>query len=213
MKLRAFFVILSLLTCVGLLFSGLEAAPAVAVSPMSAPSKIGPAGLLEEKVVVSFGGEEVRTYTNGPARSGYLGPTDHLQCMVYGVESRKIRQFKVKKHGVFSGNVKMLCGSATTSGYRHIAARHQKDWFKKLNWLKNKNVSGWDHYMFSAVKGALANPTKIKRQKGNKICYQGTVHRELWVNRKLKKKDSYTMKVILSTNHKRVITAYPGGTC
>ena len=119
----------------------------------------------------------------------------------------------MKASGKFSGKVKMLCGKPPSSGYSHIAAGHQNDWFQKYNWLKNKDVSGWDHYMFAMVKGTLLNPTHIKRQRGSKICYQGNVYRELRVNGKLKKHDTYVMKVVLSTNYKRVITAYPGGRC
>ncbi|WP_449282244.1 hypothetical protein [Leucobacter sp.] len=87
----------------------------------------------------------------------------------------KLATYKVKDHGAFSGNVKLLCGTSKGSGYRHINYRHKKDWFKKLNWKKNETEANWDLFMKSSVKAILRAPLSVYTQKDSKRCYQSTV--------------------------------------
>ncbi len=133
-----------------------------------------------------------------------------MQCMVWGNSKWKLATYKVKAHGTFTGKVKLLCGTKTGSGYRHIDHRHKKDWFKKLNWKKNESEANWDLFMKRSVKAILKAPLNVYVQKGSKLCYQSKVTQTHIKKGKIVDQRTWNAAVVLSKNHKTIITAYPG---
>lgn len=135
----------------------------------------------------------------------------HMQCMVYGIEKYQIASYSFARQGSFSGKIKLLCGTARTHGYRHIESRHKKQWVEVVKWDGRRSASAWDDLMKAVVKGNLAKPKNVYRYKGNKMCFEGsaTSWRKDSRGRVIAQKN-WNTAVVVSTNLKRVITAYPG---
>ncbi len=134
-----------------------------------------------------------------------------MQCIVWQDAGFQIASYSVKRQGSFSGKIKLMCGSAGTQGYRHIEAKHKKQWVQLVTWDNRSSASSWDNVMMRVVKGSLKNPTRVYSQKGNKMCFESaaTSWRKDGRGRVVSQK-TWTTAVVVSKNYKRVITAYPG---
>ncbi|TDP95913.1 hypothetical protein EDF62_0608 [Leucobacter luti] len=134
-----------------------------------------------------------------------------MQCMVYKFEKYQIASYSFARQGSFNGKIKLLCGTPSTSGYRHIEKGHKKSWTKIVLWDGRRSASAWDNLMRDVVKGNLARPTNVYRYKGNKMCFEGSLNSWRKDRRgRVVAQKRWNTAVVVSTNYKRVITAYPG---
>ncbi len=106
-------------------------------------------------------------------------------------------------------SIDLKCGfhddvRATGSGYKHIAAGHQKDWQAKLDQIGDARYS-WDDVMASGVYAAMTYPEYTTAQAGQKRCAYGIL--VYLTNKGIQQQFEPT--VVWSENNKLIITAIP----
>ena len=149
----------------------------------------------------------------GPGRGAVqfsLSPNHHVNCMLYKFPRHPIKSFTFKAQGRFSGKLRMLCGTDSGSGYRHINYKHKAQWIKKMNFHPGQRESNWDRFMFGATQSTLDNPVKVTAKKGSKLAFGGRVIQKKIVRGKVVKQTTWDTCVIVSKNQKTIITSYVG---
>ncbi|MEN2741249.1 hypothetical protein ABCS02_25980 [Microbacterium sp. X-17] len=115
------------------------------------------------------------------------------------------------------GDVDLLCGTETTSGFKHIRDRHQWGQIGSPNgWetvrasasgaLGYQSPQSWDEYMIHAVHDTLdyANPYPAVNQEQQKVCFSAPFH--IWKGTQIYA--SYYANTVLSKSNYIVITAF-----
>lgn len=101
------------------------------------------------------------------------------------------------------GTVNLRCGDSA-SGYVHIRSRHATSWANQMG-----GPGLWDDYMVWATTNALASPSMVKPQPGNKNCYTTPISVYRTVDGKPKFWKVFNPSVVVSVNNKKVITSIP----
>ena len=139
-------------------------------------------------------------------RSRLINVYEWGQCYVFNNETLVLERHTAPTGTVSPGSYALQCGTPTQHGYRHIENEHQAQWEQKR--ISFSVGGSWDDLMNGMVKLALNNPQYSKIQAGSKACYQGTYPVQ-W--------SPYcpwqSVTVIVSTNNKRIITAFPALHC
>lgn len=144
----------------------------------------------------------------GEATPRLLDPVDAVACAA-GRTSHEIRRIdNVKSYGKYKGgSVSLRCGTAT-AGYEHIKDRHERDWKNII--AKVGGGGKWDDLMFFTAVESLNAPDKTTDRLSGKLCYTAPIH---LLNQDMVPVYSFHPTIIISTNNKIVITAFPGGGC
>lgn len=138
-----------------------------------------------------------------------IDPVDHVQCKVRNNADHAIVKFSAKKvSGFAGGEITLKCGTATSSGYKHIQSGKQADWQARSN--QEGLGRAWDDMMAGVVSLTLSNPRTSTIQTGNKVCYSANF---ILRDKNGILKAQYDSRVIVSANNKIIITAIPGGGC
>jgi hypothetical protein len=138
-----------------------------------------------------------------------LDPVDAFQCNVSNNASHTVTWWTAKKTSTYAGGrIDLKCGTATTSGYKHIKARHQTDWQNRVN--QAGGGTAWDDLLNFSVAQAFKAPSSVVNQGSGKICYTTPI--------RLYKSNgtlitTYYPRAVLSSTNKILITAFPGGGC
>lgn len=171
----------------------------------------------EDSTVVGLVGDE-------PGITPYLfDPGDSLNCDLLNDANWTITNYfhyatdhpTTGNSWVPQGYTPLLCGTDTTSGFKHIRYRHQ--WGNTLHphsWEAFRQSAidagastafSWDDYMDKAIKDTLDFPYPYPSDQGNgKACF--SVDFYVWVGDEIY--SSWYANTILSVNNNRVITAY-----
>ena len=152
-----------------------------------------------------------------------LDPIDLAQCLTFDNANHGITNYNVYRFDrpngspwIAAGSLQLLCGTATTSGWKHIQSRHQYSTsFHPHAWesIRSQAISigatpsiQWDDYMDHAVQDSLDYPMPVPVDVGNdKACFSTLFH--IWVGSEVYA--SWFVNSIVSVNNRLVITAYP----
>lgn len=140
----------------------------------------------------------------GTVEARLLNPFDWLSCN----NPKDPRHVITSWNSKYQGKVALQCGSAKTSGYNHISARHKTEWQNLIT--RFGGGRSWDDFMAYVSISALNNPSAIYGAGFEKICYTAPIN---MINHKNGDKVTLSPSVIISSNNKIVITSYPGGKC
>lgn len=130
-------------------------------------------------------------------------------CFTFNNEKFTIKSYQTSGTNFYSGTVALQCGADSTHGYRHIAFEHQAHWESKRN-SSGLTAISWDDVMSNMVRASLEAPQSTSSLAGSKGCY--------WAKYSLITVNAnclpISVKTIISTNNRRIITAYPdSSTC
>lgn len=139
-----------------------------------------------------------------------LDPVDLTACNVLNQAGHEIRRIDdVKYYSSFTGgSISLTCGNADY-GYRHIRDRHEAQWRDRLAQAGDMS-SRWDDFMFWTALQALLSPDRITDQGSGKLCYTTSV---ILVNADMIPVVEFDPTIVISSNNRHVITAFPGGGC
>ncbi|WP_460800719.1 hypothetical protein [Microbacterium sp. GXF6406] len=150
-------------------------------------------------------------------------PIDSLQCDVLGNADHTITNYSIYRFDTPSGDpwitagaVSLLCGTDTTSGFKHIRSRHQSSTsFHPNSWetIRSSAIAAganpgipWDDYMDHAIQDsldfAMPFPANIG---GGKACFSTIFH--IWVGEEVYA--SWYVNSIVAVSNRLVVTAYP----
>jgi hypothetical protein len=144
-----------------------------------------------------------------PGSSGrLLDPWMWSQCWAFNDSNFVITSYKWGWYGT-STKIDLKCGfqneaTGSGSGYKHIAANHQKDWQNKLDQIGDYRYS-WDDVMSAGVHAALTYPDYTTSQAGQKRCAYGIL---AYVSSK-GIQQMFEPTIVWSENNKLIITAIP----
>ncbi|WP_146114380.1 hypothetical protein [Microbacterium sp. MYb72] len=228
MKKRKLSGLVALASTAVLLFGGASAANAQGDSlgharpAFPAPEEVRFGATYEESVVLGLVGEEP---TGGvSSRSIPFNPIDSLQCDVMNnadhvlIDDMYTYAYANGAEVLWpGGDVDLLCGTDTTSGFKHIRSRHQWPGVGGSNGWETVRASAsaalgytapqtWDEFMIHAVHDTLdySFPEPVVNQAQQKVCFSAPFH--IWKGTQVYA--TYYANTVVSKSNFIVVTAF-----